>query len=87
MHLLRCLFFIRAIFQFALCAVHVPGRDNELADAISRDNLSLLFAQVPQVAEQRVVVPQALQSVLVGTQPDWTSVDWCRLFKTYFQWV
>ena len=34
MHILRCLFFIRAHFQFSLHAVHVPGVENSLADAI-----------------------------------------------------
>ena len=36
MHLLRCLFFIRAYFEISLWAVHVPGVQNTWADAISR---------------------------------------------------
>ena len=36
MHLLRCLFFIRAFFQISVWAVHVPGQHNAMADAISR---------------------------------------------------
>lgn len=85
MHLLRCLFFIRATFQFTLWAVYLPGRENALADAISRDNLSVLFTQVPQSVEQRFPVPQAIQSLLLEKQPDWTSMDWCQLFKACFQ--
>ena len=42
MHLLRCSFFIWAIFQFTQWAVHVLGRDNELADVISCDHLAML---------------------------------------------
>ena len=40
MHLLRCLFFIRARRGVAVKAVHIPGRLNTVADAISRDNLA-----------------------------------------------
>ncbi len=35
MHLLRCLFFIKAHFQLELRVVHIPGADNVVADAIS----------------------------------------------------
>ena len=48
MHLLRCLFFIRAHLQIQLWAVHVPGIENILADAISRNNLCLLYSQIPE---------------------------------------
>ena len=84
MHMLRCLFFIRAHLGIKLRAVHVPGKDNELADAISRNNLHLSFSQVPQAIKERVEVPPVLLSVIVETQPDWTSVDWCRWFRTCF---
>ena len=47
MHMLRCLFFIRAHFGIKLRAVHVPGKDNELADAISRNNLHLFYLTDP----------------------------------------
>ena len=77
MHMLRCLFFIRAFYQITLHAVHIPGRENELADAISHSNLSLLFTQVPQAANQRSILPPAVLSVVVEQQPDWMSVDWC----------
>ena len=53
MHTLRCLFFlIRAHFGIKLQAVHVPGKDNELADAISRNNLHLLFSQLIPAGNQ-----------------------------------
>ena len=32
MHLLRCLFFMEAFFQFQLSASHIPGVNNTLAD-------------------------------------------------------
>ena len=43
MHLLRILAFIKAKFRFLLVASHIPGKDNDLADALSRDNLSYFF--------------------------------------------
>ena len=39
MHLLRCLIFIRAHFQLEAWAVHTPGVENGIADAISRNNM------------------------------------------------
>ena len=38
-HLLRCLFFIRARFQFEAWAVHIPGVENGVADAVSRNDM------------------------------------------------
>ena len=46
-HMLRCLFFICARHQFTLVAKHIPGKNNEAADAISRNNLPLFYSQVP----------------------------------------
>ena len=40
-----------------LRAMHVPGKDNELADAISCNNLDLVFSQVPQAIRERVQIP------------------------------
>ena len=74
MHLLRCLFFIKAC---CLKAVHIPGRDNTIADSISRDNLELLFSQIPE-ADPRPA--PSLQALLVEQCPEWT-----RLFTSCFQ--
>lgn len=85
MHLPRCLFFIRARFQFNMYAVHVPGVENSLADAISRNNLSVLFSQMPGAVNNQVQVPPPLLALLVEQQPDWTSPAWTRLFRSCFQ--
>ena len=66
MHLLRCLFFIRAPFQINLWATHIPGIENTLADAISRDNLPVLYSQVPESVNCRSPVPLPLISLLSG---------------------
>ena len=45
MHLLRCLSFFVAHYQLYLDPVHLPGRCNEAADALSRDNLPVPAAR------------------------------------------
>ena len=44
MHLIRSLFFIVAFYQISLSACHIPGTQNGIADAISRDNLPVFFS-------------------------------------------
>ena len=39
LHLIRCLYFYAAIYQFDYSAEHVPGVLNVAADALSRNNL------------------------------------------------
>ena len=85
MHLLRCLFFIRARFQIDLWAVHVPGVENTLADAISRDNLPLLYSQVPCSVGQRSSISPTLLELLAAPHLDWTSRDWTQRFSSCFQ--
>ena len=86
-HMLRCLFFIRAAFGISLWAVHIPGKLNDLADAVSRDNLPYLFSQVPGSFGGQQPVPVALLDLLVGTRPDWTSPRWARLFRSSLQQI
>ena len=78
MHLLRCLFFIRAHFNLSVRAVH------GWADAISRNMLSDFFAQVPGAIGGRRPVPPSLLDLLAVQQPDWTSTAWTQLFKRCF---
>ena len=85
MQLLRCLFFIRAYYQIDLGATHIPGVENTLADAISRNNLPLLFSQVPGTVGQQSPVSPALLELLTNQHLDWTSHDWTRQFSTCFR--
>ena len=87
MQLLRCLFFIRAHFQIDLWAVHVPGVENTLADAISRNNLLLLYSQVPGSRDTRSLLSSHLLDLLTDLRLDWTSRDWTRRFSSCFQQV
>ena len=85
MHLLRTLFFIKAHFDLDLRVTHIPGKDNGVADAISRDDLVTMFSQVPTAARNPSPIPPGVSAVLVEGQPDWTSVDWVQLFASCFQ--
>ena len=63
MHLIRCLFFIKAKFGIMLTISHIPGKDNKLADALSRNDFAYFHSQVPAV--RRYSIPPQLESVLV----------------------
>jgi hypothetical protein len=85
MHLLRCVFFISAHFEVTTKAAHIPGRENIAADALSRNNLCLFRAQVPQADPKPSRIPVELVDLLVHQQPDWTSTAWSRLFRNCLQ--
>ena len=85
MHLLRCLFFIKAHFQMEVKVSHIPGAENTQADAISRDLLPVFFSQVPTASPSPAVVSAPLLALLVERQLDWTSPHWAKLFKSCFQ--
>ena len=80
MHLVCCLHFFMAHYEFAMAASHVPGRQNQAADALSRDNQSLFFSLLPQAHPQPSHIPHELVHLLVLDRPDWTSKHWSSLF-------
>ena len=85
MHLLRCLHFFYAMHDFKLRAEHIAGVHNTVADAISQNNLLILFAQVPQAERLASPVPQELLQFLCSHQPNWQSPtwrDWLRSWST-----
>ena len=71
MQLLRSLFFITAHLEIALQAVHIPGKANTGADAISSDSLILLQFHVPAAQPSSTPLPPPLS---------WTS--WCTTCQT-----
>ena len=80
MHLLRCLFFISEHHQFLVEAVHIPGKDNRQADALSRNCVSSFLQMAPAASPQAAQVPGEALQLLVEEQPDWTSLHWTELF-------
>ena len=84
MHLVRCLAFIRARFQFRIYAVHVPGVENTMADALSRNNRVLFMSLHPQAQQSPAPIPSELIDMLLLTRPDWTSPQWTNLWSSIF---
>ena len=82
MHLLHCLFFFEAEFQFNMVAAHIPGKFNVLADSLSRDDSSSFFQQVHQdVKRKPTAIPTPLLQLLAVQCPDWISSTWRQMFK------
>ena len=80
MHLLRCLFFIEARMQFTLHCVHLPGVENTVADALSRNDLVSFRSQAPEADRDPQVLPESLVEALLLFDQDWLSPTWRRLF-------
>ena len=83
MHLLRCLFFMEASFQFQLSASHIPGVNNILADLLSRNKLPLFLSKVTQANAEPAAIPPQLPQLLLDTKMDWTSPTWTQLFSSF----
>ena len=80
MHLLRCLFFISECHHFMVEAVHLPGKTNRAADALSRNDISLLLQVLPEAQHHPTPIPAQALHLLVEEQPDWISRNWTELF-------
>ena len=60
MHLLRSLLKVAACFSFTFAAIHVPGRNNGIADTLSRFNFQAFHSLVPQAKEFPILIPLQL---------------------------
>ena len=81
--LLRSLIFLAARCCFWFTAVHIPGRLNTHADALSRNKREMFLSQVQdKVDPTPTSVPHALPEILYGFQPDWHSPIWTQQFMT-----
>ena len=85
MHLLRCLAFLKAHFQFSLFASHICGRSNDLADALSRNNSQYFLAHYPQARRNPTPLPPELLDLTIVQMPDWTSRLWTVLWNDIFR--
>ena len=81
MHLLLCLFFLEATFQFELIAEHIPGVHNTLADDLSRYSLPAFPSRVLQASRMPTAITPQLPLVLLDPTLDWTSPTWTQLFS------
>ena len=81
MHLFRCLFFICAWFNITLSAEHIAGVTNEAADALSRNNLTAFFREIPLAYRTPSVIPPALIEILINQRSNWLSAEWSDAFQ------
>ena len=84
MHLIRLLVFFAAKYSFWFTAMHVPGKSNYLADALSRNNLPLFLSQVPEASPWSPSIPEDLVT-LMSQDINWTSTHWMSLFISIIQ--
>ena len=80
-HLLRCLFFFEAHFEFSYRAKHIAGSLNSAADALSRNKLANFVSLCPQAHKTASVIPEALSDLLLNPALNWTSNRWKHLFQ------
>ena len=79
MTLVRCLFFLEAWFSFELLALHLPGRENTLADDLSRNRLSAFLSKAIQPDSTPANLPAELPALLLS-RDGWTSHRWTERF-------
>ena len=60
MNLMRCLSFLCATWEFRMQSAHISGVHNIVADALSRDNLSLFRSCYPQANPDPTPIPMAV---------------------------
>ena len=85
-HMLRCVFFIAALFNFWLCVTHILGKINGAADAISRDKLLSLLKSRQDLERSPSIIPQMLPRLVGRGGPDWISSDWGWQFRNSIVW-
>ena len=81
-HLLRCLFYFEARFQFELRGIHIPGAQNQAADALSRNRIDVFFQQVPEADPYPHPIPSRLVEILLSEDIDWLSPLWTEPFSS-----
>ena len=81
LHVLRCFFFLAATFAFTYIGVHIPGKLNDAADALSRNRPHQFLSFLPQADPKATPVPEALHSLLLGQERTWTSQAWRQHFR------
>ena len=86
-HFMRCLAFIQAKFCFSIRASHIKGSNNDLADALSRDNRDYFLSNYPQASPMPTPLPQELLDLTIIAKPDWTSAHWTSLWSGIFKWL
>ena len=82
MHMLRCLCFVEAAYNFRLVTTHITSVENNIADDISRGNMHAFFSKVPEANKEPARVPTVAVEMLLDRAADWTSPAWTRHFTS-----
>ena len=82
MHMVRCIQFVLASFQFELQVEHTQGVRNVAADALSRGSLQVFQQTNPTANPRPVTIPPVLEQMLIQDSPDWLSRSWRRMLAT-----
>ena len=86
MHLIRILVFLASRFDFWFSATHIEGKANILADALSRNNLHVVFSQAPSFKQYSPpLIPPQLLSLVSDSSLTWISTDWIKVFNSIMQ--
>ena len=81
MQLMYLLLFVVAKFNFWFEAAHVPGVENNIVDAISRNKLGVAFVLKPELSCVPSFIPQDVLSLLIS-EYRWTSPHWAQQFNS-----
>jgi len=83
MQLLRSLFFLVAKRGILLSGVHIPGRENDPADALSHNSLGLFLSQVSFAQQEQSTISPELIRLLLTERPDRTSRNWTHCWNDF----
>lgn len=86
-HMLRALAFIEARYDLILQPYYINTKHNVLADALSRNQLSVFLSKVPQADKGPSPPPSHLISLLMDPEMDWLSHRWRSRFSGTFRRV
>ncbi len=85
MHMIRCLVYLEAQFEFHLSPLYISTHDNHLADDLSRNNLFSFLSKVPKADTHPSPIPRELIPLLTNPeQNDWTTPSWRQQFRSTF---
>ena len=84
MHLVRLLVFLASYHNFWFTASHIQGKQNTLADALSRNNMNFFYSQVPQASREQPRIPRELVTLLAQNL-SWISTAWIQQFNIITQ--
>ena len=72
-HMLKCLAFLRAVYDCRIRTIHVAGVNNLVADALSHNRAGSGLIRYSQASPTPTRVPPAWVNLICQQAPDWAS--------------